>query len=234
MLGIIGGMGPAASSLFYDMITEKTHAEKDQDNLDLILISHASMDDRTAAILSGDQSRIDALAQKLKADALMLANAGVSDIVVTCNTAHYFIDMIEKDIPVPFIHLIRETSKRVSEAVPGGKVAVLGTDGTIRTELYQKELSRAGVTPYVPSEETQSLVMHEIYDCVKAGKRSDRAAFFLIDHELKVEDCDAAVLACTELSVLRRELNISDFYFDPMDIAADACIAFAREHGEIK
>ena len=50
MLGIIGGMGPMASSLFYDMITEKTGAKKDQENLDLILLSHSSMPDRTAAI----------------------------------------------------------------------------------------------------------------------------------------------------------------------------------------
>ena len=43
MLGIIGGMGPAASDLFYEMITEKTHAHSDQENLDLVLISRASM-----------------------------------------------------------------------------------------------------------------------------------------------------------------------------------------------
>lgn len=234
MLGIIGGMGPAASSLFYDMITEKTQAERDQDNLDLILISHASMDDRTEAILSGDEKRMNALAENLKKDALLLASAGVSDIVVTCNTAHYFIDMIAPEVPVPFIHMIRETARRVGQKVPGGKVAILATDGTIRTELYQKELTRAGVVPYIPTDDTQKLVMHEIYDCVKAGKRSDRAACFLVDHELQVEECDAAVLACTELSVMRRELNLSDYYFDPMDIAADACIEFARAHGEIK
>ena len=47
MLGIIGGMGPGASALFYDMIRSKTDASCDQENLDLILLSHASMPDRT-------------------------------------------------------------------------------------------------------------------------------------------------------------------------------------------
>ena len=59
MLGIIGGMGPAASDLFYEMITEKTHAHSDQENLDLVLISRASMPDRTGAILSKDPARIE-------------------------------------------------------------------------------------------------------------------------------------------------------------------------------
>ena len=51
MLGIIGGMGPNASSLFYKMLIEKTPAAKDQDHMDLMMLSHASMPDRTAAIL---------------------------------------------------------------------------------------------------------------------------------------------------------------------------------------
>ena len=51
-IGIIGGMGPMASQLFYKMVTEHTAAERDQDHIDLILLSDASMPDRTGAILS--------------------------------------------------------------------------------------------------------------------------------------------------------------------------------------
>ena len=51
-LGILGGMGPMASALFYKMITEKTAAEKDQDHINIVLLSDAETPDRTAAILS--------------------------------------------------------------------------------------------------------------------------------------------------------------------------------------
>ena len=51
-IGIIGGMGPMASQLFYKMVTEHTAAEKDQDHINLILLSDASMPDRTGAILA--------------------------------------------------------------------------------------------------------------------------------------------------------------------------------------
>ena len=33
IFGIIGGMGPMATELFYKMLIEKTDAEKDQDHL---------------------------------------------------------------------------------------------------------------------------------------------------------------------------------------------------------
>ncbi|MDD2295623.1 MAG: aspartate racemase, partial [Eubacteriales bacterium] len=54
ILGILGGMGPLASQLLYRRITEKTLADSDQDHIDLVLLSHATMPDRTEAILSGD------------------------------------------------------------------------------------------------------------------------------------------------------------------------------------
>lgn len=37
-LGIIGGLGPLASSYFYKIITEKTKANKDQDHLNIIIL----------------------------------------------------------------------------------------------------------------------------------------------------------------------------------------------------
>ena len=174
MLGIIGGMGPMASALFYDMISSKTDASCDQENLDLILLSHAGMPDRTGAILSKDEVQIEAVRSKLLADAMFLQNAGCTAIAVTCNTAHYFVNMIEDELDIPFIHLIRETAEAVASKFGAKKVAVLATDGTIETRLYQDELSKRGVIAFTPKAEVQALVMHEIYDCIKSGKPAEK------------------------------------------------------------
>lgn len=64
ILGVIGGMGPMATELFYKMIIEKTPVTCDQEHLDTIILGHASMPDRTAAILSKDPQRIRETAQK--------------------------------------------------------------------------------------------------------------------------------------------------------------------------
>ena len=52
-IGVIGGMGPLASQLFYKMITEHTAAECDQDHVPLLILSDVTMPDRTGAILDG-------------------------------------------------------------------------------------------------------------------------------------------------------------------------------------
>lgn len=234
MLGIIGGMGPMASAVFYDMISSKTDASCDQENLDLILLSHAGMPDRTRAILSKDEAQIEEVRSKLYADAMFLQNAGCTAIAVTCNTAHYFVNMIEGELDIPFIHLIRETAEAVASEFGAKKVAVLATDGTIETRLYQDELSKRGVIAFTPKAEVQALVMHEIYECIKSGKPADEEIWQKIEEYVKAEGCEAAVLACTELSVVRKELSLGSFYFDPMDIMAERCLDFYEKRGEIK
>ena len=234
MLGIIGGMGPMASAVFYDMISSKTDASCDQENLDLILLSHAGMPDRTRAILSKDEAQIEEVRSKLLADAMFLQNAGCTAIAVTCNTAHYFVNMIEGELDIPFIHLIRETAEAVASEFGAKKVAVLATDGTIETRLYQDELSKRGVIAFTPKAEVQALVMHEIYECIKSGKPADEEIWQKIEEYVKAEGCEAAVLACTELSVVRKELSLGSFYFDPMDIMAERCLDFYEKRGEIK
>ncbi len=234
MLGIIGGMGPMASAVFYDMISSKTDASCDQENINLILLSHAGMPDRTRAILSKDEAQIEAVRSKLLADAMFLQNAGCTAIAVTCNTAHYFVNMIEDELDIPFIHLIRETAEAVASEFGARKVAVLATDGTIETRLYQDELSKRGVIAFTPKAEVQALVMHEIYECIKSGKPADEEIWQKIEEYVKAEGCEAAVLACTELSVVRKELSLGSFYFDPMDIMAERCLDFYEKRGEIK
>ena len=51
LLGVIGGLGPASSAYFYELVTEHTKAEKDQDHIDMILSSRATTPDRTDYIL---------------------------------------------------------------------------------------------------------------------------------------------------------------------------------------
>ena len=223
-----------ASAVFYDMISSNTDASCDQENLNLILLSHAGMPDRTRAILSKDEAQIEEVRSKLLADAIFLQNAGCTAIAVTCNTAHYFVNMIEGELDIPFIHLIRETAEAVASEFGAKKVAVLATDGTIETRLYQDELSKRGVIAFTPKAEVQALVMHEIYECIKSGKPADEEMWKKIEEYVKEEGCEAAVLACTELSVVRKELSLGSFYFDPMDIMAERCLDFYEKRGEIK
>lgn len=223
-IGIIGGMGPMASQLFYKMITEKTEAERDQDHVNLALVSDASMPDRTSAILAGEY---DEVSEKLLEDAKILEQCGCKAVGITCNTAHFFADLIKDKLEIPIIHMIEETVQHISKKSPGAKVAVLATDGTIKTQIYQKRLEGAGLNPYIVPAEIQEIVMYQIYDCIKSGKPYDKSRWSLLEKHLHGEHCDCAIMACTELSVIKADNGFGDFYIDPMEVLAEKMIQFS-------
>lgn len=220
-LGVIGGMGPMASQLFYKMVTEHTRAEKDQDHIRMVILSDTKMPDRTGAILSGDTG---AVARQILSDARFLESAGCDLICVTCNTAHYFVDLVSSEVSVPFIHMIRETAAEMAAQHPSGKIGIMATTGTVNTGLYQNTLNEYGLEPFVPSSSVQDLVMHEIYDCIKAGRRYDIDAWETITKEFREAGCDSVLLACTELSVIRYDEHLDDWFTDPMLIMARRAI----------
>lgn len=57
-LGVIGGMGPEATAYFYEEVIRHTKADCDQDHLDMTILSHASMPDRTKAIQTGESRKL--------------------------------------------------------------------------------------------------------------------------------------------------------------------------------
>lgn len=223
-IGIIGGMGPMASQLFYKMVTEHTAAERDQDHIDLILLSDASMPDRTAAILSG---QYEGPYEQLLSDARLLEQCGCTAIAITCNTAHFFADMIADKIGIPILHMIRETAAALAGRCPGGVVGVMATDGTVQTGLYQKALTERGLTPWTPPAEIQKEVMHQIYDRVKKGLPCDQESWARIEAAYRRAGCAAVVLACTELSVIKADEGLGDWYVDPMETLARKVIETA-------
>lgn len=215
-LGVIGGMGPEATSYYYENVIAHTKAEKDQEHIDMVILSHAAIPDRTEAIITGDDRH---LINMLADDARTLESLGVSNIAITCNTSHYFYDQIQKAVQVPIINMIHESvAYAVKEFGQVKRIGIMATDGTINSRIYHKECRKLGVTPVKPSEERQKDVMSLIYDDIKSGKPGDRAKFDRVLSEFMRKGCDAVILACTELSVFKGKHDIPTICLDAMDV----------------
>lgn len=221
-LGIIGGLGPLASSYLYEMITTKTKAKKDQDHLNIILLSHPSIPDRTKYILKeSDNSPLPFLMD----DAKLLENLGVKMISIPCNTSCYFHEELQKEVNIPINNLVKNTVKFIKEKNIKN-VAILATKGTIKSNLYQKELEKENVNYITPNQEK---VMELIYDYIKAGKEVTREIFYKCIKDVEV---DAFILGCTELSLLKPKLKLPDNYIDPLEIEVNNILDFFNKKGK--
>ena len=226
-LGVLGGMGPQATNTFYQFVIDRTDARTDQEHVDALILSDSGMPDRTAAMLGSEAER-QAVYRRLLADARLLEGAGCTCIAVPCNTSHFFLDQVQEQIGIPIIHMIRETARLLASRGlkrPG----ILATDGTIRTELYQKEFFAAGIEAATPSRPAQELVMSLIYDDIKAGRDGDPQKFAAVHQDLLAQGCDCGVLACTELSVFADKHHLPHFYTDAMAVLAERSVQACRK-----
>lgn len=215
-LGVMGGMGPEATSYYYENVIAHTAASCDQEHIDMVILSHASMPDRTEAIVSGQNKH---LINKLCNDARTLESLGVSNIAITCNTSHYFYEHIQKAVKIPVINMIQESvSYAVRDFEDVKRVGIMATDGTINSKIYHRACRKMGVTPVKPSEERQKDVMSLIYDDIKAGKPGDRRKFDRVISEFMRKGCDVIILACTELSVFKGKHEVPSICLDAMDV----------------
>ena len=219
-LGILGGMGPQATQVFYQRILDRTDAVRDQDHLPALILSDTAMPDRTAAILGGDA---EGCYRRLLADAQELERCGCTALAIPCNTSHYFAERLQGALHIPLIHMVRESVAAMCLA-GRRRVGILATDGTIQTKIYQKECQAQGLEAVAPAPEIQRIVMSIIYDEIKRGEKGSREKFAEIDRHLRALGCDGAILACTELSVYRAYHGLPDYYLDAMEILAERCI----------
>ncbi|MEG0918696.1 MAG: amino acid racemase [Anaerovoracaceae bacterium] len=226
VLGVIGGMGPMASNLFYKMVIDNTPAEKDQDHINMIILNHATMPDRTAAIKAGD---IEKVKEKLTADAKFLETSGVCSIAAPCNTSHVMLDEIQHQVKVPLLNMIEETVKTIhGQCETGQRIGIMATDGTVEIGLYQKYLKAYGFDPYIPEPEIQKMVMKFIYDNVKKGIPILDEDFAKVQKAFIAAGCSKVILGCTELSVYKEEKNLNEFYLDAMECLAKKAVSMCK------
>lgn len=201
--GIIGGLGPKATATFIYNIVDRTVAERDQDHPEFILFNHPTIPDRSAYIL--ERSNPNPLPYLIK-DVQKMSEFQVSFIVIPCNTAHFFYDELQSHSEVPIVHMIRETVSHITSSFPQyKKIGILGTPGTIKSNLYQNELQKAGLSSILPTEIIQEKVNELIFQKAKKGENIDDKAYLDVLRNMSELGCDTTIIGCTELSLIEHE-----------------------------
>lgn len=220
ILGIIGGVGPLATMLLGEMIVKRTKASTDQQHVNMVITNNTGIPDRTTYIL--DRSKPNPVPVMIS-DAKKLKSIGAEILAVPCNTAHSFYKEIQQGAGIPMLHMIDETAKHAAH-IGAKKVGILATTGTLTASVYQLACKQAGIQAVVPDEETQKLVMSVIYDDVKAGQPVDYLKWQQIVNKMNDFGCDRMILGCTELSIVKKELNLDDTFIDSLMVLAERAI----------
>jgi len=218
-LGIIGGMGPAATLDLFNKILKATPAKRDQDHVHIIIDNFPQIPDRTAFLLGKGANPLPYILKSVRT----LEKAGVDVLCMPCNTAHYFVEDIRKATPLPFISIIESTLNEIRSRFKNSKnIGLLATDGTIIGRVYHNIFEVEGDKIIAPLEEKQHEVMKIVYS-IKAGKMEENVQTFeeIIEH-MKFLGSELVILGCTELPILLK-------YFKPSLPVIDATSCLAKE-----
>ena len=235
-LGLIGGLGPAATVDLYDKIVKASPAKNDQEHFKVVIEQNPQIDDRTACLLNGGPDPTIAMyncAKRLQKD-------GCDYIIIPCNTAHAFLPRLLRHLDVPFIDM-QQTMLDEIQAKYGkdARVGLMATSGTIATGIYGKKAEKMGMKMFTPDEDHQASVMKAIY-----GPKGAKAGFTTgecyddlyrgAEYLVKTYDCNVLILGCTELPLIFHETDNFEVagktvaIVDPTATLARKCVQIAE------
>lgn len=235
-LGLIGGLGPAATVDLYDKIVKATPAKNDQEHFKVVIEQNPQIDDRTACLLNGGPDPTIAMyncAKRLQKD-------GCDYIIIPCNTAHAFLPRLLRHLDVPFIDM-QQTMLDEIQAKFGkdARVGLMATSGTIATGIYGKKAAKMDMKMFTPDEEHQKRVMSAIYGPkgAKAGYTTGECyddLYSAAEYLVKTYDCNVLILGCTELPLIFHETDNFEVagktvaIVDPTATLARKCVQIAE------
>lgn len=190
-VGLIGGIGPAATEFYYRHIT-RVHAREARP-LELTMV-HAQIADLARNFTSGAR---EAQAVIFAALARRLQAAGADLVAVTSVAGHFCRHEFEAISPLPVVSIVPAV-RAALEARGCRRIGLLGTGVAMTTRVYG-ELE--GFEVLVPSGEDFALVDREYVAMATAAEATDhhRDVFFGAGRELCRRGADTVLLAGTDL-----------------------------------
>lgn len=215
-IGILGGMGPEATVELYGRIIKIFQGEFgavfDSDFPEIIILNLPIPD---VVETSLEQKKVK---QMLIEGSRKIEVAGADFIAIPCNTVMLFLDDIKKNISIPTINIVEETTRQIKKS-SFKNIGLLGTKSTINNNLYGKCLKNKTVR--IPTIQEQEEITKIIVNILAGRKNnSDWKKIRTICLNLKKQGATKIILGCTDLPLLYR----SDDTIDTIDVLARAVV----------
>jgi aspartate racemase len=230
MIGILGGMGPAATVELMRQIISFTPADSDANHVPVIVSSDPRVPSLGDAILRGGPSPIDALVRRIQ----ILEAAGATCIAIPCHAAHHWYDELSRATKLPVLHIADAVCQMLSARVSvGTPIGLMAAESTLASGFYAQKLAASNyVCMTLPQAQNEQLVFPAIKLVKKGDLRAASSMFRDAINELHITGAKAVVFACTEIPVaLNAEPEAADqTCIDGTEALARACIEWWFSH----
>ena len=216
-IGLIGGIGPAATDFYYRRLISTFASRKAP--LDLTIV-HADTPTLLGHLASHDVAAQVAIYMRLTR---RLAAAGAECVVVTSIAGHFCIEAFKAVSPLPVVDMIAEVNQAIAQRGLE-RIGILGTRTVMETRFY----GGVATATIVPPQELDDV--HHAYVTMAASgsvTEEQRAVFNAASRKLLAEGAQAIMLGGTDLALAFNERDAPFPLVDCAGIHADAIARLA-------
>ena len=224
-IGLAGGTGWISSAEYYRIINEEIN--KRSGGLEFARCILYSMNYGEIEAFNRQNNK-EGVYDLILDTTLKLAASGADFIILCANTLHQFVERLEQEIDVPFIHIADATADEI-RIKKMSKVGLLGTKQTMEMDFYKSRLKEKEIDTLVPELSDRDFIQKTISDELLRGVFSDdsRYRFIEICKELSKRGAEGIVLGCTEIPLLLRQEDIDIPIINTLNVHAMAAVDFA-------
>ena len=159
----------------------------------------------TARLPYGSKSR-ETILRFVRQIIRFLRTKDIKAIVVACNTASaYTLDIIEKELDIPIVGVVRPGARTAAETTRNGRIGVIATDATINSGMYPQFIRSINPKVRVFGKACPLLVPLVEEGLLHDFVTEEIASRYLED--LKEKDIDTLILGCTHYPLLRSMMH---------------------------
>ena len=215
VLGVLGGMGPAATLDFLGKLQALTPVERDEDHIRVIVDINPQIPDRN-----------DPFARPGPVLAEMaggLQGAGAQVLAIACDTAHVHADLISRASGLPLVDMI-ETASRAARDSGARRAGVLGARDAVR--LYHEYIAAQGMGLVTLPRDDQARFM-DLVGRIKAGDlgAAVREGMRQLAEVLVREGVEVVIAGCTEVPLVLDPGDVRAPLIDAGEELARRCVS---------
>ncbi len=214
-IGIVGGIGPESTLMYYRDIIARCHERSGNDEYPEIVIESVNMTRMLGYFLVED---FDGLADYLSAAIDSLARAGASFAALASNTPHLVFDTLQDRSAIPLVSIVETTAER-AKAHLLKRVLLTGTGFTMKASFFADVFARYGIGIVTPApaeiEEIHNIIFPELENGIVRPEKRERF-LEMTRGQIASQNLDGIILGCTELPLIA---GVGDFAVPVLDTA---------------
>jgi aspartate racemase len=209
IVGIIGGAGVAATNKLNCLIEDyftRNGAFRDSHHPEIIIYQGVNVPSRSMFLEGKGESFIPGYTQIGNE----LKSIGANILCMSCNTAHYAIDDLQRNIGIPFINMVEMVVKQVADNTNHGRVGLIASDGCLLGKVYERYFLKylPGIKIIYPDKLMQKEVTRGICNIKNSNRflgddHPDRPKkiFKNVCNHLVESNAEIIVSGCTDITV---------------------------------